>query len=909
MNKKFFLLCVLFIFSSLLNILTAQYAIILKIKPTYKSFCTTNEIKIAAYQTFFSSKNSTPKQLFPHAFIPDKKNVLAFHAVDISTIYEFIESDSIQAQKSITYLSSLPQTEYCHRKHYPQLLYTPNDPYIGNQYQLFNIKAYEAWNIYKGDNTIVIGIIDTGTELAHDDLWQNIAYNYADPIDGIDNDGDGYVDNFKGWDLGNNDNSPEWSENALDAEAHGVLVSGLAACTTNNNIGVASPAFASKFLPVKINDSTGILTRAYEGIVYVADHGCNIINCSWGGTVPDDFGKDIIKYATYNRGCLVVAAAGNEGNTLNRIYYPAAYDEVICVAATNSSDIKWVKSCYGPRINVCAPGENVFSTYENNGYTSGWGTSFASPLVASEASLVWGYRGKQLNPFQIKSIIENTCDNIDTVSGNENFAHQLGKGRINCYRALTDTIIKSVRFYDYTFSTHNDTTYLSGNFINLFHATTHLVARLTSDNPNIVIENPVLTIGEMDSLQTFNHTTTPFKIYYLPSSPYDINVSFYLEFIDTNYFDKQYLNATIHLSYADLYNSDLLLTVCANGKLGYNSFNPSEGKGLLFKSDISLLSEMGLMVSDGNNYSFSFRGGNAFNIKKGTLKTEDGVHAETNSCFNDSLSINPIGLDIHLNAMLSKLPALRDFFILNYTITNNKSSTIDSLFVGLFSDMDLLNPFRNKTNYDSLMKLLYVYPANMDDVHIGLMLPDSYPHKMYAIDNNGQNGSIDINTGFSPQAFNTALTTNRYNAGGLYGNDVSILTSYGPVSLLPHDSISLHFIIPVGRNKYEMMQSAINALTYYDSIIGIMPVSFSPDILIFPNPADGYFFIQCNDNTIQSFQMDIYDLLGNNVFSGSYINQQNNSISLHLPRGLYIVHIRTNEQKNYFRKLIIMPTR
>jgi hypothetical protein len=906
MYKKIIIYLIVLIFSHLNNDVFAQYSVILKINPIFKSFCTSTEIKIASYEQYFSSKNVTLKQLFPSAYLPtDKKALFASEVVDISTIYEFEIYDSMEAQKAVKQLASLPQTSYCHIKHFPKLLYTPNDPDIGYQYYLTNIKAYEAWNIYKGDSTIVIGIVDVGTELTHDDLWQNIAYNYADPMDGIDNDGDGYVDNFRGWDLGNNDNSPEWSENAMGADPHGVMVSGFAACRTDNNIGIASPAFSAKFLPVKINDSTGILTRAYEGIVYAADHGCKIINCSWGGTIPDKFGEDIVRYATYNRGCLVVAAAGNEGHTTNRIYYPAGYDEVMCIAATNQLDNKWVKSCYGPHISVCAPGENVFSTYEYNGYTSGWGTSFASPIVASEAALVWGYKGKQLSSFQVRAIIENTCDPIDTVSGNEAFAHQLGKGRINCYRALTDTLHEAVRFIDYTFANNNDTTYLTGTFINLFHATSHLVAKLVTDNPNVIIENPEITMGELDSLQSYNNTSQPFKILYSPSSPYDLDVSFYLEYYDTTKFDQQYLKSTLNLSYVDISNNDLLLTVCANGKLGYNSFNPVQGKGLLFRSDVSLLSEMGLIVSDGNNYSYSFRGGDDFKIEKGAKKTEDAASVYANSMFNDSLSNFPIGVNVHFNASLSKLPATSDFILLNYTVTNHSDNPLDSLYTGLFSDIDLLNPARNKIDYDSLMKMIYAFPANMNDVHVGFLLPNKLSHHIYAIDNDGANGSIRADDGFISSELQFGLTTNRFQAGGSIGNDISLLVNYGPVYLAVSDSVTLNFILLTGRNKFELFQSAMNAMVYYDSIIGIKPNELFPVIQLFPNPAHDYFMIQVNDNTLKIAQLDVVDLIGNIIYSRNYINSDKIMVPVVFSSGLYIVHVKGDNHKDYFSKIII----
>ena len=114
------------------------------------------------------------------------------------------------------------------------------------QFHLAQINVYDAWNVTKGDEDIVIGIIDTGADLDHEDLVGNLYLNADDPIDGEDNDGDGYIDNYYGWDFADNDNSPE-----ADGSTHGTGVSGIAAAATDNNIGIAGIGFKTKFMPIK----------------------------------------------------------------------------------------------------------------------------------------------------------------------------------------------------------------------------------------------------------------------------------------------------------------------------------------------------------------------------------------------------------------------------------------------------------------------------------------------------------------------------------------------------------------------------------------------------------------------------------------------------------------------------------
>ena len=187
-------------------------------------------------------------------------------------------------------------TEYVEPYYLPKLTYTPSDTITDNQRYLDLMEAENAWDITKGDTTIVIGITDTGWDTSHPDLLDNVKINYNDPINGVDDDNDGYIDNYIGWDLGMDDNDAMW-----ESSAHGTNVSGIAAAATDNVTGIAGVGFNTKFMPIKISNSVGVLTRAYQGVVYAADHGCFIINCSWGSFVPSQFGQDIIDYATIKK--------------------------------------------------------------------------------------------------------------------------------------------------------------------------------------------------------------------------------------------------------------------------------------------------------------------------------------------------------------------------------------------------------------------------------------------------------------------------------------------------------------------------------------------------------------------------------------------------------------------------------
>src|SRR5690606_23519300 len=224
--------------------------------------------------------------------------------VDLSLIYELNYSADIPVQKLRKELEATQLFEYVEPAPIFTTSFIPNDAKLSEQWHLPLVKAFDAWTKDKGSTNITIAIVDTGVDWDHPDMVNNIQYNEKDPIDGIDNDNDGFVDNHMGWDLLNNDNDPH-----DESFSHGTHVAGLAGASANNGIGVAGTGFSCRILPVKTGEALTI-EYGYEGIKYAADHGADIINCSWGGFGRGQFGQDVITYATMKQNALVVAAAG-----------------------------------------------------------------------------------------------------------------------------------------------------------------------------------------------------------------------------------------------------------------------------------------------------------------------------------------------------------------------------------------------------------------------------------------------------------------------------------------------------------------------------------------------------------------------------------------------------------------------
>src|SRR5688572_12028646 len=509
--------------------------IIFKVKQAHQPACRTNSIDLPVWNEIISRiEISSVQKKFPNHRTPaNERNVYGEKLVDLSTIYEMSIQPGQSLVKSINILLASGLMEYAEPVYTVLPQFNPNDPDTASQYYLSLIRAYQAWDINQGDSNFVVGVTDTGSDMDHPDLAGGIKYNYADPINGIDDDADGYIDNFQGWDVGQNDNDPN-----IDI-VHGSFVCGLAGAVTNNGTGIAGAGFKCRYLPVKISNN-GVLTAAYEGIVYAADHFCQVINCSWGGFGGGQFGQDIVDYATINKNALVIGASGNSDN--ENPFFPASYKNVFSVTATNATDTKWINSSYGAFVDISAPGEAVYSTIFDNGYSFSSGTSFAAPIVAAAAALL-RTQFAFYSPGQIAEQLRATSDDIYGVPGNTSYINKLGKGRLNMFRALTESP-KSVRMDDLLITDNNDDAFAGDDTLditvflkNYLAPLSNLNVTLTCNDPNINIINGTINPGAMPTLGIYDNTSNPFLAVVGSSVPFNTKVTFTLNFTDGAYAD------------------------------------------------------------------------------------------------------------------------------------------------------------------------------------------------------------------------------------------------------------------------------------------------------------------------------------------------------------------------------------
>src|SRR5262245_46440974 len=394
-----------------------------------------------------------------------KKNVTAkgravvLGAVDARPQKHFAQIDSTvvsvapaDTSWTIRALEQDPRVAYAEPNFILHAADTPNDPSYPQEWGLNNtgqqvnftsgtadadIDAPEAWSVSHGSSDVTVAVIDTGVDMAHPDLAQNIWINQGENCagcrtNGIDDDGDGYVDDWRGWDFVNHDNDP------TDDNGHGTHVAGTIAATGNNGVGTTGVTWNSKIMPLKFLDSSGSGSTedAISAILYARAKGVPILNNSWGGGDFSQALQDAIEQ-TDASGELFVAAAGNDfTNTDQEPFWPSSYDtpNILSVGASDQFDRKAWFSNYGVRtVDLSAPGTNIYSTWRGGSYRFADGTSMATPGVSGAAALT-----KAVFPnasgVGLKALLLRTVDPVAALNGATRTA-----GRLNVDHAVRCT--------------------------------------------------------------------------------------------------------------------------------------------------------------------------------------------------------------------------------------------------------------------------------------------------------------------------------------------------------------------------------------------------------------------------------------------------------------------------------------
>lgn len=896
---------------------------IINVLPEYRNVCTANHIGIQAVNDFFLMIGADRvEKMFPNHKAPAKAfNEWGAPMEDISLIYVVHYTSAMPLTMAMGKLFRLGYFEYAQPYYIPKVDFSPNDPQAtqANSYHIYKIAAastsgLSGWDISTGSTSVTIGIVDTGTELTHSDLTNQIQYNTADPLSGGDDDNDGFINNYRGWDVAMNDNDPTWQGNA-----HGVHVSGCAAAQVNNNNGVAGSGFNCRFLPVKIADASGTLTASYQGITYAADHGCDVINCSWGGTGGGPFEQSIIDYATNNMDALVVAAAGN--NSADQAFFPAALDKVFSVGSTTSSDAKSSFSNYNYTVDVCAPGSNINATWTGNSYTQSSGTSMASPITAGAAAVVRAFY-PAYNALQAGERLKMTSD---YVGANISFPNKMGKGRINLYKALTDPASISVAYVNRVLVDNNDNTFvvgdtvrITGDFFNYLGATSNLTATMSVVTAGgfVTVIDGTTNPGAIASYASVGHAADPFTVKINPSAPSNQSITLKVTLTDGAWTYDQFITMIVNVDYINIAINDVSTSITSKGLIGYNANAQAQGLGFTYLNSGTLLYEASFMVGNSANAVNDMARGTAatpdvdfasqINVRENTPVISD---MDCEGTFRDNVSSTPLPVTVHHYAYAWTTAPNTKYVMVQYVIRNTGTTTLNNVYGGIFADWDIdaATYGSNKGDVDNVNRMGYCYYSGANGTYAGIkLLSHTGGFNHYAIDNiSGGAGGVNIFDGYDTNEKYTTLSTSRAQSGTTTtpGNDVCDVVSSGPFTIAAGDSVVVAFALIAGDDLADLQSSAVAAQTMYDNDV-ITGITVAGDnttgMSVYPNPANGNAELSYTLPENGNADIRMYDATGREVqiiaqgdhAAGTYRSTLNTAV---LPDGVYTIRMLAGE--------------
>lgn len=818
----------------------------------------------------------------------------------------------------------------------------PNDSLVSYQYYLKIIKAFVSWELLDSDNidTVIVGIVDTGVDLDHSDLKDNIFYNSGEigldslgkdkRSNGVDDDGNGYIDDFCGWDFaGSNGSSPD--NDPKPGNGHGTHVAGIVGAVTNNFIGISGIVPKVKILAVKAASDdifNPYITHGYEGIFYAASMGAKVINCSWGSQSNSNLENDVIR-AVNSLGVCVVAAAGND-NTLTN-FTPASYNGVLSVCAVDSMDRKASFSNYSPTVDVSAPGVEILSSVPGNGYTSWNGTSMATPIASGIVALA-RQKFPYLNVEEIYELVKTQTDNIDSL--NQSYVGLIGYGRVNAFKTLSvqpDTI-RSIILTNYSVKDGNgdglivpkEQIDLYFSFRSIFSDIHNVYVKIPSNIRFIdSILKPIALIGDLKKNEQKNSEEfISFKL--SENIPLDYKINIPLEIFDSlGFIRRTYIQLTVNPSFRTMDYNNLKISFNSRGNIGFNDYPMNlQGIGFVYLNLPNILFEGGLLLGfDQRNLYDVVRSSNQ-NYQNKDLVVDSIFSVEYLSYSNSYVgstvfhtipdSLDNIAFSIKEKIFQPVNENDSNIVILLYEVENKTGRNIDSLFIGLFFDWDI--GFSGQTDqcfYDYDFGFGYAFNTQNSLLpYVGAKVLGNFKTNFYAIDNDGRsNDSIGIYDGFT-KTEKWKMLSGKISRRTSRITDVSFMISSGPFSISKDSIQVVSFALFAGKDLAELRKTSVKCeLSAYK--LGFVKSLPLPDIQkdyvisLFPNPFGEEINLRVSLINKTPFEVFVYDTGGNLINKFSYLDNIPWTIEQPInlkenASGTYLVKIQfPNEVKTY----------
>jgi hypothetical protein len=876
----------------------------------------------------------------------------------LSRWFEVFFDTSIANEKAIFYLQKSKIVEVAEPRYKYTLSFTPNDPFYSQQYSLPLIHAPQAWDIVKCDSTMIVADDDIGADWTHPDLANAVFVNSGETgldslgfdkrSNGIDDDGDGFIDDWHGWDFAGSDGTePDNDPNTL--AQHGTHTSGIMAASGNNNVGICGVAFGAKLLILKCASDAGQdVSFGYDGIVFAADHGAKVVNNSWGGTNRTQSGQDIVNYAV-SKNCVVVAAAGNGGDqeSVDGVLeglYPAQYDHVLSVDAIDATGTITSFSNFNTSVSVSAPGNDVLSTVPGDQYSNMSGTSMAAPTAAGAIALV-RQKYPTISPDQAIQLLRATSDSLN--SSQDRHPGFTGKGKINIYRAVTQNPVFSARLESVQiFNQQNDGSLHSGEAGTLVFNVRNYLAALSNLSATVDILNDTghflskntntVPFGKANTLSLVQNFQGSFAIQVSPYTPTNYSVLIRLTYYSTpdGYGpDVDYYTLIINKGYLDLNKNNLTVTLDAKANIGYDDPpNNTEGDGFVWTKPPSSIQESGtnvlfsaglMFASDDQHIAAAAPSPGSDVVQEQDFSSVQAIRVvsppdhsnaaqELFTVYSDEqeYSGNQPGVTVTQKAYGFTKDLSANAVVIDYMIHQRADSVAGiAAAAALFMDWDIGSNGSLNQAYTSSLDPAIAITRRMEDKYpfVGIKLISTIPvgaaRNFYALDNDGSNGSARTYGGLSMG--DKWMTMNTPRAQSSIG-DVSMIYGLRNLDMTKNDSVQMTYVIAMAENE-GLIKQTIDQTTNEWFGVNAVPTAITENaVSVFPNPFGSKLNIRWQNDYHSSATVTISDELGREMLHRATGSNTLELADLHLASGNYILTIRMG-MMIYHQMIVCMP--
>ncbi len=758
----------------------------------------------------------------------------------ISRIVEYKYTSQIDPLMLARKISNMPGVEYAEPRYLRMTSLVPNDP-MDNAYTTVH-NFPEAWDVSTGSEEVIIGIIDSGVNYKNVDLKNKQWFNEDEiPDNGIDDDENGFVDDYLGWDFWESGttifNLEEDNDPMAAHSDHGTHVAGIATAEANNGIGITGTGYNSRYMAIKAGgieddpssevDESRLVGFGYDGILYAVANGADIVNLSWGGPGLANAEQDIITFAV-DAGLVIVAASGNDNTT--EMSSPASYDGVLSVGSITSTSQRSSFSNYGYTVDVFAVGSGVLSTagFDSTTYLIKSGTSMASPVVAGLAGLIKA-QNPSWSPRRIIHQIRSSSDAFDNVSDPLLY----GKGIMNAKASLTTPLPGlSIRALAISDTEGNSLSVGESGVIELTvanygEATTALNITLEAFQEDLVITNGEVSAGALAS-----DDSTQIEFTFDIPEGYDLSdpPTFVVRFSDeaSGYTDFDVIQFD-DLNFGVMNGNNVTMSFGANGTIGFSDPSAATGGvGFIPNGFTNILYEAGIIMMEGGNpfmneepkisnnvrnasgfYDSDFDPDIPFAVdNSGEIATVAGTGTFVPNSFADL-----DGVAVQINSYAFNETGIENTVYTQYAIKNITSDTFEDFYLGIFTDWDVDNYANNSVLFDPKNEFMYIYdPSSQANYPFVAVIPMQTASGNIAI-NNGYEGNesdyrFNIYDGYDDKEKENSLKAGLNNTG-VNSSDVSTVVSSGPYEFNPDVTIKLGFMYVYGADYPSLRDNVI----------------------------------------------------------------------------------------------------